>query len=66
MRLHPRTLKAEQWKAEVKIKFRYAIARTELTEIEIIQCIGEILQDAVKDALRIERHGTRDKKADEG
>jgi hypothetical protein len=61
---HPRTLIVATAKAAMGHAVYQVEEKYDLTTIELIQCLAEIIQGSMKYALRVERHGDPEYPAD--
>jgi len=61
---HPRTLIVATAKAAMGHAIYQAEGKYDLTAIELVQCLSEIIRDSMKYALRVERHGDPEYPAD--
>ena len=65
MKLHPRTQKVQRAKNSLRRNFWKGVEEHDLTYMEAIICVSDILQSITKYGLRAERHPDNpDKKAD--
>ena len=65
MKLHERTQPVQRATIACRLAFWEAVKDGDLTMIEAAQAAAEIAQDALRYALREERHGDASHKADE-
>jgi hypothetical protein len=61
---HPRTLIVATAKAAMAHAIYQVDEKYDLTAIELVQCLAEIIQGSMKYALRLERHGDPEYPAD--
>lgn len=65
MRLHERTQKVQLAYAEIEMAFMKAVESADLTPAETFILLARIIQHYGTYEIRMERHGTYEKKADE-
>jgi hypothetical protein len=65
LRLHERTMIVQRYRGELGMLVWESEAARVLTDIELAGVLMELAGEPLRGALRQERHGRRDKKADE-
>lgn len=65
MKPHPRTLKVQAADAAIRQAVVDLVIQHDLTYVEAARCVTSALDQLLKYALREERHGDADRKADE-
>lgn len=56
MKLHPRFMECRRQQNNVRVAFNIALEKTDLTYVETIDLVCEILLSVTRSALRNERH----------
>ena len=65
MKLHPRTLVVQEAEGDLGRALSQVSEKHALTVAEVVTILCRVLEGHTKYLLRMERHGTTDKKADE-
>ena len=65
IRIHPRTRQVAVAKAEIKQEFLRLAVEKGLTAAEMFGLLGELVTETAAYEVRMERHGTYEKKGDE-
>lgn len=65
MKLHPRTLVVQTAECEINMAILKIAEKHGLTTVELVHVLTGVASEKTKYLLRLERHGTTDKKADE-
>lgn len=69
MKLHERYFKVSKKKSELQEKILNFMEESDLTDAELLSVLTDVFSSSIgciyKDMIRMERHGTTDKKGDE-
>lgn len=65
MQIHPRYFIVQKAKHEISMAITRVMTKNDISLVEGIGILGDEILSLQKHALRVERHGTADKKADE-